>query len=160
MSSLNVLLSENGAIESELVGYSDQEIASIAKMYDICPTGQLRDFLSVCGRSSGGIWGDDPIILFRPAWSTRTQFVFQWKFRSALLETGELDLLERPFVFSWEAESQYYYMNTAVNDSVFCYDENMEQVTETGMSLIEYLQTVSVRYRRVDSVCVGELIDF
>jgi hypothetical protein len=61
-------------------GYDENELRLIEKLYGITIDGQLRRLMTKMGRSSGGIFGDDPIILYRQSWSVRAHLVFQLKF--------------------------------------------------------------------------------
>jgi len=83
--------------------------------------------------------GDDSLIIYRKSWSVRSQLLFQINFFNDLQEIGAWDFLNKPFVFSVENESKYYFIQTSFNDEVYCYDENLEQVIDTGMRFCEYL---------------------
>lgn len=50
-----------------VVGYSDLELEKIERLYDVRIAGDLKRFLSECGRSDRGLIGDDPIVLYRSA---------------------------------------------------------------------------------------------
>ena len=68
------------------------------------------------------------------------------------------------FCFSWEWETQYYYLITENNDNlVYHYDENEETVECIGLTLFEYLDYVHKRYRegknRKQIICRGELLE-
>ena len=50
--------------ERKAIGYSEEEITKIEKLYDIEVKGDFREFLKYAGRCDGDLLGDDPIILF------------------------------------------------------------------------------------------------
>ena len=49
--------------ERKAIGYSEEEITKIEKLYDIEVKGDFREFLKYAGRCDGDLLGDDPIIL-------------------------------------------------------------------------------------------------
>jgi hypothetical protein len=148
---------------TQVAGYSEDELKKIEKLYDVRLLGSFRQFMTEMGRCSGGLLGDDPIILYRPAWSVRGQILFQVKFFSSMQDIGAFDYLEKPFVFSWEAESQYYFMMTKSQtpDAIYCYDENNETVRPAGFTFMEYMKDVLRRYRGYGRpvICRGELLN-
>ena len=54
--------------ERKAIGYSEEEITKIEKLYDIEAKGDFREFLKYAGRCDGDLLGDDPIILYRQTW--------------------------------------------------------------------------------------------
>ncbi|QXH34166.1 SMI1/KNR4 family protein [Pseudomonas muyukensis] len=121
------------------VGYSETEMSAIARLYDISVTGQLSDFLSVMGRSDGGWLGDSIIQLYRPAWRVREHLLFQEVFLADLRECGGKKYLNRPFVFSFISDSQYYFVQSGLGDQVFHYDSNEESVCSLSYDLRGFL---------------------
>ena len=157
-----------------VVGYSDDELGKIERLYDIELTGDFGQFMAEMGRSSGGLIGDDPIILYRSAWPVRGQILHQVTFRDDLLKikSGET-LVNKPFSFSMESETNHYFLRTVSGhpERVYCYDENAETVTDTGQSFLEYMQSAVKfcgqgsqidKYHRAQGfphvVCRGELL--
>ncbi len=147
------------AARAQMVGYSPDELGKIERLYGIGISGQFRQFLLRAGRCDGGVIGDDPLIIYRPAWSVRAQILFQVNFFTALQDIGAYDFLNSPFAFSREAETQYYYLQTAKQDDrVYHYDENTGTVVATGMNLQEYLIGVLARYPVEGPLCKGDLL--
>ncbi len=133
-------LDENTFIDKEFIkGYSPDEIAQIERLYNIDVKDDFKCFLEKIGHCDGGCMGDDSLIIYRKSWSVRSQLLFQINFFNDLQEIGAWDFLNKPFVFSVENESKYYFIQTSFNDEVYCYDENLEQVIDTGMRFCEYL---------------------
>jgi hypothetical protein len=146
-----------------VAGYSNEELSKIERLYDINITGDFRAFMLEMGRCSGGLIGDDPIILYRPTWSVRTQILVQVNFFSDLQDANLYKLMKpKPFVFSIESETHYYFLFTGSSDAnaVYHYDENSKLLTETGMGFADYMADAVQRYRANDHgvVCRGELI--
>lgn len=160
-----------------VAGYTKSEIEKIELLYDIQVNGDLRDFLLEMGRCDGGLTGDEPIILYRPAWSMRAQLMTQIGFFTALQELGKFEFLAgKPFVFSIEGETQYFFVRTAADvpnrishpgalelstdpNRVYHYDENNGTVNDTGISFLEYMKrTVREWGGRSQIVCRGELL--
>lgn len=147
--------------EANMRGYSDTELRRIEKLYDIIIASELEQFMLKAGRSDGGTIGDDPLIIYRPSWTVRGQILFQVNFFESMQDIGAWDFLKRPFVISLESETQYYFLQTASNDSarIFHHDENSKTVEDTGLSLSRYLMSVMDRYPLGGPVCIGELIN-
>jgi SMI1-KNR4 cell-wall len=147
---------------SQVAGYSEEELTKIEKLYDIKIKGDFRQFMRVMGRCSGGLLGDDPIVLYRSLWSVRAQILFQVRFISDMQDASAFEYLSKPFVFSWESETQYFFMITDSDtpDRVYHYDENNQTVRKTETNFTEYLLDVIQRYagQGRNAVCRGELL--
>jgi hypothetical protein len=143
-----------------MVGYSDVELEKIERLYGIIVSGELASFLRRAGRSDGGIIGDDPFIIYRN-WTVRTHILFQVNFFNDLQEIGAWDYLNKPFVFSLESETQYYFLQTDMPnpDLVYHYDENSRTIKSTGLSFYEYLLGVVARYPLGGEICHGDLLE-
>ena len=149
---------------SYIIGYGAHELRKIEALYNINIQGQFREFMLLAGRCSGGLVGDEPIILYRPAWNVRTQILFQVKLLDYLLNARAYDYVgksAKTFCFSWENESRYYYLITEHDDNlVYCYDENEESVECTGLTLFEYLDLMyEEESQRGHVICRGELLE-
>ncbi len=160
ISALRELADEN----SYIIGYGAHELRKIEALYNINIQGQFREFMLLAGRCSGGLVGDEPIILYRPAWNVRTQILFQVKLLDYLLNARAYDYVgksAKTFCFSWENESRYYYLITEHDDNlVYCYDENEESVECTGLTLFEYLDLMyEEESQRGHVICRGELLE-
>ncbi len=167
---------------AQVVGYTEEELRKIERMYDITISGELAQFMLEMGRSDGGLIGDDPIILYRTGMSVRRHIMFQLRlefdFKEYRIEDG-LNLLQyRPFLFSVEVETQYNFVVTKSDnpDRVYRYDENEGTVTDTELSFLEYMKsivdyynqpsweveyqgkTITMPNKRLDVVCRGELL--
>lgn len=150
---------------SQVIGYSEEELEKIERLYDIKVAGQLRKFLLNMGRSDGGLIGDDPIYLYRPRMSIRRHIMFQLRletdFKEFRIQEG-LDLIRFGlFVFSWESETQYFFVATKSKnpDSVYHYDENNGTVQYTGMNILEYMkQTVQIWGGKGATICQGDIL--
>jgi len=149
-------------VPEKVVGYSEDEIAKIERLYDIVLDGSLKQFMMEMGRSDGGLIGDDPIILYRPTISVRGFILMQSGIQEEIYNAGSHKLASKnPFIFSVESETQYFFVATKSDepDRVYQYDENNEAVTDTGLSFLDYLkQTVRVWGGRSHIVCRGELL--
>jgi len=143
-----------------MVGYSDIEIEKIERLYGIKVSGELASFLRRAGRSDGGVIGDDPLTIYRN-WTVRTHILFQINFFNDLQDICAFDNLNRPFIFSLESETQYYFLQTDVPnpDLVYHYDENGETIRSTGLSFYDYLLSVVARYPLGGEICQGDLLE-
>ena len=151
--------------ERKAIGYSEEEITKIEKLYDIEVKGDFREFLKYAGRCDGDLLGDDPVILYRQTWSIQSYLrknYFNFIDEDYTVLHG--DLQKKPFIFSIEMETYYFYIRTADDDlKVYCFDENEETLKDTGMDFNEYMVDLVERYNpelkpTLDFSTVGELM--
>ena len=151
--------------ERKAIGYSEEEITKIEKLYDIEVKGDFREFLKYAGRCDGDLLGDDPVILYRQTWSIQSYLrknYFNFIDEDYTVLHG--DLQKKPFIFSIEMETYYFYIRTADDDlKVYCFDENEEKVKDTGMDFNEYMVDLVETYNSelkptLDFSTVGELL--
>ena len=150
---------------ARVVGYSTEELGKIERLYDITIAGQFREFLTNMGRSDGGLIGDDPIFLYRQGVSVRRHLMYQLRlefdFKEYRIEAGLKLLKDRPFLFSIESETQYFFIATRSEHPnwVYQYDENREVVSNTGMTFLDYMRrTVRVWGNNGNSISCGDLL--
>ena len=154
--------------ERKAIGYSEEEITKIEKLYDIEAKGDFREFLKYAGRCDGDLLGDDPIILYRQTWNIDSYlrmnyfgFIDDEDFEEKVFYD---ELKKKPFIFSIEMENYYFYIRTADDDlKVYCFDENEEKIKDTGMDFNEYMVDLVERYTpelkpTLDFSTVGELL--
>ena len=151
--------------ERKAIGYSEEEITKIEKLYDIEVKGDFREFLKYAGRCDGDLLGDDPIILYRQTWNIQSYLrknYFNFIDEDYTVLHG--DLQKKPFIFSIEMETYYFYIRTADDDlKVYCFDENEEKIKDTGMNFNEYMVDLVETYNSelkptLDFSTVGELL--
>ena len=151
--------------ERKAIGYSEEEITKIEKLYDIEVKGDFREFLKYAGRCDGDLLGDDPIILYRQTWNIQSYLrknYFNFIDEDYTVLHG--DLQKKPFIFSIEMETYYFYIRTADDDlKIYCFDENDEILKDTGMNFNEYMVDLVERYNpelkpTLDFSTVGELM--
>lgn len=151
---------------NKIKGYSIDEIKKIEKLYDVEIKGQLYDFLISLGRCSGGLFSDNALIFYRENMGVRSHIFFQYSFCEELFNLQYYDFLkEKPFVFSFENETQYFFTLTKNdnNDLVYHYDENQETVISTGLNFNEHLRNLvntdtRMFIKDITDDLVGELI--
>lgn len=170
MKFLSMIAQDRWYDPNRVVGYSAEELVKIEKLYDIKISGSLHDFMLEMGRSDGGLIGDDPIILYRNNRSVRSYVITQDGFREKLLEQifrnntpEEVDFFcNSTFLFSIEAETQYYYLNTtgANPERVFHYDENEDIIEDTNVDFIDYMKNTVRVYGSFSPqiICQGEML--
>ena len=154
--------------ERKAIGYSEEEITKIEKLYDIEAKGDFREFLKYAGRCDGDLLGDDPIILYRQTWDMESYlrmnyfgFIDDEDFEEKVFYD---ELKRKPFIFSIEMETYYFYIRTADDDlKIYCFDENDEILKDTGMNFNEYMVDLVERYNpelkpTLDFSTVGELL--
>ena len=154
--------------ERKAIGYSEEEITKIEKLYDIEAKGDFREFLKYAGRCGGGLLEDYTIILYRELWSIQS---FLRKNYFGFIDDEDFEekvfydeLKKKPFIFSIEMENYYFYIRTADDDlKVYCFDENEEKIKDTGMDFNEYMVDLVERYNpelkpTLDFSTIGELL--
>jgi hypothetical protein len=148
---------------SEVAGYSDEELSKIERLYDVKLTGDLRAFLSKMGRCDGGLLGDDPIFLYRSRISVRGHIETQMILFELMRGDENCGLLNcKPFLFSIENETQYYFVLTSADDpdAVYHYDENANRFARTRWTFGAYILHLARQpgHRR-GIICRGELLN-
>lgn len=163
--------------ESQVLGYSEEELIKIERLYNIKLQGDFRQFMLEMGRSDGGLIGYNPIFLYNPAWKIREHIVLQTSIFELLQSIRKPEYLRgKTFIFSIEDKGQYYFLRTDANDSaparvtykgmetlsddpsrVYCYDGYSKTVQSIGMSFLEYMQ-VLVRKSDKGVVSRGDLL--
>ena len=154
--------------ERKAIGYSEEEITKIEKLYDIEAKGDFREFLKYAGRCGGGLLEDYTIILYRELWSIQS---FLRKNYFGFIDDEDFEekvfydeLKRKPFIFSIEMETYYFYIRTVDEDlKVYCFDENEEKIKDTGMDFNEYMVDLVERYNPelkpiLEIPSIGELL--
>ena len=151
---------------TRVIGYSEDEVAQIERLYDINIKGDFRDFMLEMGRCSGGLFGDE-IVFYRD----RSNFPVRRNLLAQVFLFEEISNLRlqklhkaKPFNIARISETQYFYILTSHEyDDIVChYDENYETVKPTGKSFLEFMKEQADYYgsRQKDYICQGELIKF
>ena len=151
--------SKSGAPYSSVAckGYAPSELQAIGRLYNINVVGQLALFLAEVGRCDGGIMGDSSIPLYRPSWRVREHLLFQIGFFNDMQEAGHFGYLNKPFVFAWISETQYYFVQTSgvVIDKVYHFDSNTDIVRETEWDLIAFIKKIVDWEAKEPKVCAS-----
>lgn len=151
--------------ERKAIGYSEEEITKIEKLYDIEAKGDFREFLKYAGRCDGDLLGDDPVILYRQTWNMKIYLRMNYSyFIDENFKILHEEIKKKPFIFSIEMETYYFYIRTADDDlKVYCFDENEETLKDTGMDFNEYMVDLVERYNPelkpiLEIPSIGELL--
>ena len=151
--------------ERKAIGYSEEEITKIEKLYDIEAKGDFRKFLKYAGRCDGDLLGDDPIILYRQTWNMKIYLRMNYSyFIDENFKILHEEIKKKPFIFSIEMETYYFYIRTVDEDlKIYCFDENEEKIKDTGMNFNEYMVDLVERYNpelkpTLDFSTIGELL--
>ena len=151
--------------ERKAIGYSEEEITKIEKLYDIEAKGDFREFLKYAGRCDGDLLGDDTVILYRQTWNMKIYLRMNYSyFIDENFKILHEEIKKKPFIFSIEMETYYFYIRTADDDlKVYCFDENEETLKDTGMDFNEYMADLVERYNPelkpiLEIPSIGELL--
>lgn len=141
-------------------GYSTAELQKIEKLYDIKITGELHSWLSQMGRNSNGVFGDEALIVYRNL-GVRSHVMYQAGIFGLLQGAQVWELLNcKPFVFSCEDETVFFFLLTSSDnpDVVYKFNEDLNSVEKTTNTLFGYLHHIESQYTTPNPACVGELI--
>ena len=134
--------------KKEFTGYNDDEIRGIEELYDIEVKGDFREFLSIAGKSLGGLLGEEELSLYND-WSIRERIVLQYDFQ----EYVQKDKFRgkgrdgKPFIIDLKSNSEYIFITTRDNDlKVYHYSRENRTLKETGMNFSEYVTDLIKRY--------------
>ena len=151
--------------ERKAIGYSEEEITKIEKLYDIEAKGDFREFLKYAGRCDGDLLGDDSIILYRQTWDMKIYLRMNYSyFIDENFKILHEEIKKKPFIFSIEMENYYFYIRTVDEDlKIYCFDENEEKIKDTGMDFNEYMVDLVERYNPelkpiLEIPSIGELL--
>ena len=151
---------EHQEAEALMIGYSQDELNQLERLYNINISGDFRIYMLRAGRSDGGVIGDDPLIIYRSSWSVRTHIARQMKFIQDLRNIEAHEFINQPFLFSIESESHYFFLQTGVpgDTDVYHYDEDSDVVVSSGFNIYGYLNNI-VNICGYGSVnCIGEML--
>ena len=128
--------------DRKAIGYSEEEIKKIEKLYDIEAKGDFREFLRIAGRNSGGILGYGYLVFYNPFFTPRKNLIFQEFDRNMFYKIGMKNILKsKIFVFSVEDETIEYFIKTSDDDfKVYKYYENYDKIEEVSMNFDEYMR--------------------
>ena len=128
--------------DRKAIGYSEEEIKKIEKLYDIEVKGDFREFLRIAGRNSGGILGYGYLVFYNPFFTPRKNLIFQEFDRNMFYKIGMKNILKsKIFVFSVEDETIEYFIKTSDDDfKVYKYYENYDKIEEVSMNFDEYMR--------------------
>lgn len=147
------------------IGYTEQEIARIEKLYNINCNGSFKELLLFSGRSDGGFFGNDNGFILYNTWSIYEHIKYQIFFRDILYDSNNYTYYNnKPFVFSVIDGVMYYFLNTANNDDkVYSFFDETGEVLQTNFTLDEYLliraKELNAPCSTIHNFCLGELIN-
>ena len=172
MKSLISLIAQGKSFNpKKVIGYSNEELDKIEKLYNIKIIGNFRLFMVKMGRCIGGLLSDEPFIFYKK-WSIHSHLLTQIGFKDELLDivldkyaSFSRQYCNGVFLISIESETQYYYLNTKSKfpERIFHFDENTDTIKDTGKEFIDYVIWVVERYRKYGEyysglICQGELL--
>lgn len=128
-----------GSTNFPAIGYSDFEVEKIERLFDVVILGQLRSFLKIAGKSSGGFLNDN-FLLYQNI-GLRRHFLAQLDLYESLQDIGEWELVRnKPFLIEIEFETQYYFTLSNEEGRMYIYDDERECATCLGMDLYEFIE--------------------
>ena len=133
--------------KKEFTGYNDDEIRGIEELYDIEVKGDFREFLSIAGKSLGGLLGEEELILYSN-WSVRKKVLFKYILKEMLAEEKLYEVANKDFfIISIRNNIEYFFIITENNNlKVYYYNTEKKELKETGMNFSEYVTDLIKRY--------------
>ena len=133
--------------KKEFTGYNDDEIRGIEELYDIEVKGDFREFLSIAGKSLGGLLGEEELILYNDC-SVREVVLTNFTLEEYLIEDEFYDVAcGKFFVIGLKNRSEYIFITTRDNDlKVYHYSRENRTLKETGKNFSEYVADLIKRY--------------
>jgi len=163
-------------------GYTEGELLKMEEFYGIKIGGELRQFFTEFGRSSGHVRFEGFVVAYSGYYAPKTpakisaHVATQLGFKDDLMKHGRPFCTGKPFLFSIENETQYFFLRTAADeplrivspeddysqlsvnpDTVYRYDENHDTVSTTGLTLRDYLSS-RLQQGPIDKNGTGEMI--
>ena len=131
------------------IGYSEEEIKKIEKLYDIEVRGDFREFLRIAGRNSGGILGYGYLVFYNPFFTPRKNLIFQEFDRNMFYKIGMKNILKsKIFVFSVEDETIEYLKHQMMID----------KIEEVSMNFDEYMRLLIYIKEPNNDNFIGDLL--
>lgn len=137
--------------ESRIQGYTDQEIAQIAKQFNINITGQFYELMHQLGRCSGGlIWGYGISLYGSACDPTERQHPEKYydylmgkddelSEKEIFAEAGVFDVKQRKIIeIAYGLCDEYYLMSADGDDRVWRYEHDTTLI-KTDMTLFDFL---------------------
>ncbi len=149
--------------DRKAIGYSEEEIKKIEKLYDIEVRGDFREFLRIAGRSSDGLLTST--LTFYYSHTTVGDKIREQNYGRKKLKNLKFNNFDKSkiFLLAVEPDSQYYYIDT-VNLNVYLYDDNLDDeiIEDTGQNFDSYMLS-SIYYFNpkmvpLSIICNGELL--
>ena len=133
--------------KKEFTGYNDDEIRGIEELYDIEVKGDFREFLSIAGKSLGGLLGEEELIFYNDC-SVREVVLTNFTLEEYLIEDEFYDVAcGKFFVIGLKNRSEYIFITTRDNDlKVYRYSRENRTLKETGKNFSEYVADLIKRY--------------
>ena len=146
--------------DRKAIGYSEEEIKKIEKLYDIEVKGDFREFLRIAGRNSGGILGYGYLVFYNSFFTPRKNLIFQEFDRNAFCKIGMKNILEsKIFVFSVEDETIEYFIKTSDDDfKVYKYYGSYDKIEEVSMNFDEYMRLLIYIKEPNNDNFIGDLL--
>lgn len=123
------------------IGYNEDEIIKIEKLYNIEIKSDFREFLKIAGRSSGGLLEDNIISIYTES-RLGTCYVVGEYF--TFHDEDEIELYNerynKPFSFAYINERHNYFMRTIDEDlMVYHYDDEISKLECTNMNFNQFM---------------------
>jgi hypothetical protein len=179
---IDEITQDRGFETGSVRGYSDEEIHKMESFYGIKVSGDLRRFFAEFGRSSGFIGFEGFIVAYSGYYAQKTPLkvsshvATQLGFKDELMKHARPFCTGKPFLFSIENETQYFFVRTTADeplriktpeddysqlstdpDIVYQFDENQSTVENTGLTLKDYLFS-RIQPRPLEKGGAGEMI--
>ena len=134
--------------KKKFTGYNDDEIRGIEELYDIEVKGDFREYLSIAGKSLGGLLGKKEFLLYSDI-GVRERILLQFSLEKELRENELYDIVdEKFFILDYKNNSEYIFITTKNNGKIYYYNKDRKILKEVENNFNDYIVKLIKKYNR------------
>ena len=134
--------------KKEFTGYNDDEIRGIEELYDIEVKGDFREYLSIAGKSLGGLLGKKEFLLYSDI-GVRKRILLQFSLEKELRENELYDIVDKKFfILDYKNDSEYILITTKNNGEIYYYSKDRKILKKVENNFNDYIVKLIKKYNR------------
>ena len=132
--------------KKKFTGYNDDEIRGIEELYDVEVKGDFREYLSIAGKSLGGLLGKKEFLLYSDI-GVRERILLQFSLEKELRENELYDIVdEKFFILDYKNNSEYIFITTKNNGKIYYYSKDRKILKEVENNFNDYIFKLIKKY--------------
>ena len=132
--------------KKKFTGYNDDEIRGIEELYDVEVKGDFREYLSIAGKSLGGLLGKKEFLLYSDI-GVRERILLQFSLEKELRENELYDIVdEKFFILDYKNNSEYIFITTKNNGKIYYYSKDRKILKEVENNFNDYIVKLIKKY--------------